>query len=104
MRRINLSYLAPLAVFIFAVFCGFIIYRAAWFGIDKHFSLLAQSFLHNDLFLNPNNLPDGDYTDFNGKQYLFCLFWEKLFKEISPITPSLLHWIISNNAASAEGN
>ena len=71
MRRINLSYLAPLAVFIFAVFCGFIIYRAAWFGIDKHFSLLAQSFLHNDLFLNPNNLPDGDYVDFAGKQYLF---------------------------------
>ena len=43
----------------------------AWFGIDKHFSLLAQSFLHNDLYLNPNNLPDGDYADFNGKQYLF---------------------------------
>jgi len=50
---------------------GFIIYRTAWFGIDKHFSLLAQSFLHNDLYLNPNNLPDGDYADFNGKQYLF---------------------------------
>ena len=71
MIKINLSYLAPLTVFIFAVFCGFIIYRAAWFNNDKHFSLLAQSFLHNDLYLNPNNLPDGDYADFNGKQYLF---------------------------------
>src|SRR3972149_8992736 len=71
MTKINFSYLAPLTVLIFAVFLGFIIYRTAWFGIDKHFSLLAQSFLHNDLFLNPNNLPDGDYTDFNGKQYLF---------------------------------
>src|SRR3989344_7770780 len=71
MRRINLSFLAPLLVFIFAVFCGLIIYRAAWFNIDKHFSLLAQSFLNNDLFLSPNNLPDGDYVDFKGKQYLF---------------------------------
>lgn len=66
-----LSFLAPLLVFLFAIFCGFIIFRAAWFGIDKHFSLLAQSFIANDLFLNPNNLPDGDYADFNGKQYLF---------------------------------
>lgn len=71
MAKINFSYLAPLTVLIFAVFSGFIIYRTAWFGIDKHFSLLAQSFLHNDLYLNPNNLPDGDYADFNGKQYLF---------------------------------
>ena len=71
MTKINFSYLAPLTVLIFAVFLGFIIYRTAWFGIDKHFSLLAQSFLHNDLYLNPNNLPDGDYADFNGKQYLF---------------------------------
>lgn len=71
MKSFNLSYFAPLLVFIFAVFSGFIIYRAAWFGIDKHFSLLAQSFLQGDLFLSPNNLPDGDYADFNGKQYLF---------------------------------
>lgn len=65
------SFLAPLLVFLFAIFSGFIIFRAAWFGIDKHFSLLAESFIHNDLFLNPHNLPDGDYADFNGKQYLF---------------------------------
>lgn len=71
MKKLDLSIVAPLVVFIFAVFSGFIIYRAAWFGIDKHFSLLAESFIHNDLFLNPNNLPDGDYADFNGKQYLF---------------------------------
>lgn len=69
--RINISLIAPILVLIFAIFSGFIIYRAAWFGIDKHFSLLAQSFLHNDLFLSSNNLPDGDYVDFRGKQYLF---------------------------------
>lgn len=69
--KVNLSVIAPLSVFIFAVFAGFIIFRAAWFGIDKHFSLLAQSFLQNDLFLSPLNLPSGDYADFNGKQYLF---------------------------------
>jgi len=67
----SISYLAPVLLLLFAVFSGFIIFRAAWFGIDKHFSLLAESFLKNDLFLNPNNLPDGDYVDFNGKQYLF---------------------------------
>lgn len=71
MKKLDLSIIAPLIVFLFAVFSGFIIYRAAWFGIDKHFSLLAESFIANDLFLNPNNLPDGDYADFNGKQYLF---------------------------------
>ena len=69
--RINLSFLAPLSVFVFAAFAGFITYRAGWFNIDKHFSLLAQSFLNGDLFLSPVNLPNGDYVDFNGKQYLF---------------------------------
>ncbi|MEK9146619.1 MAG: hypothetical protein AAB639_00300 [Patescibacteria group bacterium] len=62
---------APFLIFLFAVFSGFIIYRAAWFGIDKHFSLLADSFLKGDLFLSPMNLPDGDYADYFGKQYLF---------------------------------
>lgn len=71
MVRFNFSLIPPLLLLVFAVFCGFIIYRAAWFGIDKHFSLLAQSFLNNDLYLSPNNLPDGDYVDFKGKQYLF---------------------------------
>lgn len=69
--KISLSFIAPLLVFIFAVFSGFIIHKATWFSIDKHFSLLAQSFLQNDLYLSPINLPNGDYVDFNGKQYLF---------------------------------
>jgi len=102
MRRINLSFLAPLLVFIFAVFCGLIIYRAAWFNIDKHFSLLAQSFLNNDLFLSPNNLPPGDYADFAGKQYLFfgpipsillapfVFIWGKNFPQMTLSTASLV--------------
>ncbi|MDP2633103.1 MAG: hypothetical protein Q8P25_05290 [Candidatus Curtissbacteria bacterium] len=61
----------PLLVFVFAVFCGLIIFRAAWFTNDRHFSILALSFLHNDLFLSPANLPNGDYVDYFGKQYLF---------------------------------
>lgn len=69
--KISLSLIAPLSVLIFAVFSGFVIYKATWFSIDKHFSLLAQSFIQNDLFLSPDNLPNGDYVDFNGKQYLF---------------------------------
>lgn len=69
--KISVSFIAPLSVFVFAIFSGFIIYNATWFSIDKHFSLLAHSFLQNDLFLSPDNLPNGDYVDFNGKQYLF---------------------------------
>lgn len=69
--RISISNIIILLVFCFAVFFGFLIYRASWFNIDKHFSLLAQSFVKNDLFLNPNNLPNGDYADYQGKQYLF---------------------------------
>ena len=98
----KIAYLAPLLVFIFAVFSGLIIYRAAWFGIDKHFSLLAESFIKNDLFLNPNNLPDGDYADFNGKQYLFfgpmpsillapfVFVWGKNFPQITLSIASLV--------------
>ncbi len=68
--RIN-PYVFPLIIFAFAVFSGFIIHRATWFAQDKHFSLLAESFTKNDLFLSPYNLPAGDYTDYLGKQYLF---------------------------------
>ena len=71
MKSTRSSIFVPFLVFVFAIFCGLIIFRAAWFGIDKHFSLLAASFWRNDLFLDPNNLPDGDYADYQGKQYLF---------------------------------
>lgn len=65
------DYILPTTIFLFAIFCGYINFRAGWFGIDKHFSLLAQSFLKNDLFLSPLNLPDGDFVDYLGRQYLF---------------------------------
>lgn len=72
MGRNSLSdFLLPVIIFIFAIFCGLIVFRASWFAIDKHFSLLAQSFIKNDLFLEPNNLPNGDYVDFKARQYLF---------------------------------
>ncbi|KKR58778.1 MAG: hypothetical protein UU05_C0002G0036 [Candidatus Curtissbacteria bacterium GW2011_GWA1_40_47] len=102
MGKINLSYLAPLTVFIFAVFSGFIIHQATWFNVDKHFSLLAESFLHNDLFLSPNNLPNGDFVDFFGKQYLFfgpipsillmpfVFIWGKNFPQITLSITSLV--------------
>ena len=61
----------PFALFLFAVFSAFIIYRAASFAKDYHFSSLAQSFVHGDLFLSPVNLPPGDFVDYYGKQYLF---------------------------------
>jgi len=70
-KYLRLSYIAPILVFLFATFSGYLIFRSAWFGIDKHFTLLAESFLKNDLYLSPNNLPSGDFADFRGKQYLF---------------------------------
>lgn len=65
------NFIIPFLVFIFAAFSGFIIHRATWFVSDAHFSILASSFVHNDLFLSPMNLPNGDYVDYMGKQYLF---------------------------------
>lgn len=93
-RSTFLSLLAPTTVFLFAVFAGYIIHRASWFNQDKHFALLAHSFLRNDLFLNPINLPSGDYVDFFAKQYLFfgplpsillmpfVAIWGKFFPQI----------------------
>lgn len=60
-----------LVIYIFAIFSGIIIHRATWFVQDKHFSQLAESFIKNDLFLSPNNLPAGDFADYRGQQYLF---------------------------------
>lgn len=102
MKSSNLSYIAPLFVFLFAVFSGFLIFRSAWFGADKHFSQLAQSFLENDLYLSPHNLPNGDYADYKGKQYLFfgpmpaiiltpfVAVWGKNFPQINLSIASLI--------------
>ncbi len=65
------SFFWPLLIFLFAIFAGYINYRASWFAIDKHFSLLAKSFISHDLALSPINLPNGDYVNFHAKQYLF---------------------------------
>ena len=65
------KYLAYIAI-VFAILSGIVIHKAtSWFVNDYHFSSLAQSFVHNNLFLSPINLPPGDFVDFKGKQYLF---------------------------------
>jgi len=71
MKKKFAQYTLPLLILVFAIFSGLIIHRASWFVQDKHFSLLALSFIKNDLFLSPNNFPPGDYVDYFGKQYLF---------------------------------
>ncbi len=71
MKPLNLSIFLPTLLFFFAVLSGLVIYRSASFVQDKHFSLLANSFIHKDLFLNPYGLPNGDYVDFHGRQYLY---------------------------------
>ena len=58
-------------IIVFAIFAGFITFRASWMNNDQHFTLLAKSFLGNDLYLSPINLPPGDFADFKGKQYIF---------------------------------
>lgn len=101
MRFLLLAFL-PSLILVFAIFSGIIIHRASWFVADKHFSILAQSFVHNDLFLSPNNLPDGDYVDYFGKQYLFfgpmpsillipfALVWGRNFPQITLSIASLI--------------
>ncbi|MBI3282768.1 hypothetical protein HYZ70_01695 [Candidatus Curtissbacteria bacterium] len=71
MSKFRSGYLFPLLIFLFAVFSGFIIWRDAWFENDRHFSILTESFLKGDLFLSPINLPQGDFADYFGRQYLF---------------------------------
>lgn len=66
-----MRYILPIFLLFFAIFSGTLNYRAAIFINDKHFSSLAQSFINNDLFLSPINLPSGDYADYMAKQYLF---------------------------------
>lgn len=61
----------PLLLLVFSITAGIVNHKSTWFVQDKHFVKLAQSFLKNDLFLSPFNLPDGDFADYNGKQYLF---------------------------------
>lgn len=61
----------PFFLVFFAIFSGFLNYKAANFTNDQHFSSLAHSFINNDLFLSPFNLPSGDYADYMAKQYLF---------------------------------
>ncbi len=61
----------PVLLLIFSVTSGIIIHNSTSFVDDQHFSKLAKSFIHNDLFLSPYNLPAGDFADYQGKQYLF---------------------------------
>lgn len=70
-RYKNLSLIFGVLVFVFAVFSGFLIHNQTQFVNDNHFILLAESFIHNDLFLSSDNLPPGDFADYQAKQYLF---------------------------------
>lgn len=69
-KRLNL--LLGLILIGFSICAGVVIHNSTNFvARDNHFSLLAQSFLNNDLFLYPQKLPSGDYADYKGKQYLY---------------------------------
>lgn len=70
MKRL-LVFLIPIVLLVFSIVSGFVIHQSTGFVQDKHFVKLTQSFLKNDLFLSPINLPAGDFVDYNGKQYLF---------------------------------
>lgn len=71
LNNLKLKLILPLLVLIFALSAGYVNHRATWFVQDAHFTKLATSFIKNDLFLNPINLPNGDFVDYFGKQYLF---------------------------------
>lgn len=71
-RRIFImKFLLPISLIIFAVFCGILSYKSISYINDHHFSSLSYSFINNDLYLSPFNLPTGDYADYMAKQYLF---------------------------------
>lgn len=71
MNKLNFSLFFSVLIFVFAIFSGYLIHRESLFVNDSHFVKLAQSFISNDLFLSPNNLPAGDFVDFKGHQFLF---------------------------------
>lgn len=65
------KFLLPVGLLVFALISTYINHRASYFVHDNHFILLAESFIKNDLFLNPVNLPKGDFADYLGHQYIF---------------------------------
>lgn len=64
-------YLVPVVIIVFSIIAGFVIHSKTSFVQDNHFVLLAESFIKNDLYLNPVNLPKGDFADWIGHQYIF---------------------------------
>lgn len=71
MNKFNFSLFFSVLIFVFAIFSGYLIHKESLFVNDNHFIKLAQSFIRNDLYLSPNNLPSGDYVDYKGHQFLF---------------------------------
>lgn len=69
--KLNFSLFFAALICSFAIFSGYLIHRESLFNNDQHFIKLAQSFVRNDMYLSPNNLPTGDYVDFMGHQFLF---------------------------------
>lgn len=67
MRR----YLIPTVIIAFSIIAGLAIHSKTSFVQDNHFVLLAEAFIKNNLYLNPVNLPKGDFADWRGHQYIF---------------------------------
>jgi uncharacterized membrane protein len=71
-KRQSLTFIVAISLFIFATFSGYLVNKASTFVTpNNHFSFLAYSFIHKDLFLSPINLPTSDFADYRARQYLF---------------------------------
>lgn len=67
----TIASLLPIFLLVFSVVAGYFIHQESQFTNERHFVQLAEAFIKNDLFLSPFGLPNGDYADYFGKQYLF---------------------------------
>lgn len=65
------KYFFPVVIIVFSIISGIVVHSKSSFIYDNHFTLLAESFIKNDLFLNPVNLPKGDFADWKGHQFIY---------------------------------
>jgi hypothetical protein len=69
--KLSKSFLIPVLLLLISIVFGYFLLKNTGYENDKHFSLLANAFIKGDLFLDPINLPRGDYADFRARQYVF---------------------------------